>query len=66
MNPHFIFNALASLQTMILQADPGKANDYLVKLAALIRGSSRVPWLPATSRAITTQEKSPSKKNSAS
>ena len=38
MNPHFIFNALASLQTMILQADPGKANDYLVKLAALIRG----------------------------
>ncbi len=38
MNPHFIFNALASLQTMILQADPRKANDYLVKLAALIRG----------------------------
>lgn len=38
MNPHFIFNALASLQTMILRADLQKANDYLVRLAALIRG----------------------------
>lgn len=38
MNPHFIFNALASLQTMILKADLPKANDYLVRLASLIRG----------------------------
>ena len=38
MNPHFIFNALASLQTMILQADLHRANDYLVRLASLIRG----------------------------
>ncbi len=38
MNPHFIFNVLASLQTMILKADISKANDYLVKLADLVRG----------------------------
>ncbi len=38
MNPHFIFNVLASLQTMILKANISKANDYLVKLADLMRG----------------------------
>jgi sensor histidine kinase YesM len=38
MNPHFIFNVLASLQTMILGAETGKANAYLVKLSNLIRG----------------------------
>jgi ligand-binding sensor domain-containing protein/two-component sensor histidine kinase len=38
MNPHFIFNLLASLQTMILSANIEKANDYLVKMANLIRG----------------------------
>jgi hypothetical protein len=38
MNPHFIFNVLASLQSMILKANISKANDYLVKLADLIRG----------------------------
>jgi ligand-binding sensor domain-containing protein len=38
MNPHFIFNVLASLQSMILSASIDKANDYLVKLANLIRG----------------------------
>lgn len=38
MNPHFIFNVLASLQAMILKANIAKANDYLVKLADLIRG----------------------------
>jgi ligand-binding sensor domain-containing protein len=38
MNPHFIFNVLASLQSMILNANISKANDYLVKLADLIRG----------------------------
>jgi ligand-binding sensor domain-containing protein len=38
MNPHFIFNALASLQTMILSVNVEKANDYLVRLARLIRG----------------------------
>jgi hypothetical protein len=38
MNPHFVFNALASLQTMILNADLQQANTYLLKLASLIRG----------------------------
>lgn len=38
MNPHFIFNVLASFQTMILSSSIEKANDYLVKLADLIRG----------------------------
>lgn len=38
MNPHFIFNVLASLQSMILKANVSAANDYLVKLAELIRG----------------------------
>jgi len=38
MNPHFIFNALASLQSMILSVNMEKANEYLVKLSALIRG----------------------------
>ncbi|MBN2636861.1 MAG: histidine kinase [Prolixibacteraceae bacterium] len=38
MNPHFIFNVLASLQSMILKNNISKANDYLVKLAELIRG----------------------------
>jgi hypothetical protein len=38
MNPHFIFNVLASFQTMILSLNVEKANQYLVKLAALVRG----------------------------
>lgn len=38
MNPHFIFNVLASFQTMILSSSIEKANSYLVKLADLIRG----------------------------
>jgi hypothetical protein len=38
MNPHFIFNVLASFQSMILSFQSEKANQYLVKLAVLIRG----------------------------
>lgn len=38
MSPHFIFNALASLQSMILSLNMEKANDYLIRLANLIRG----------------------------
>ena len=38
MNPHFIFNVLASFQTMILSLQTEKANQYLVKLSRLIRG----------------------------
>lgn len=38
MNPHFIFNVMASLQSMILTARSEKANEYLVKMSNLIRG----------------------------
>jgi hypothetical protein len=38
MNPHFIFNVLASIQSLILTSKVSQANDYLVKLSELIRG----------------------------
>ena len=38
MNPHFIFNVMASLQSMILSANIQKANEYLVKMSNLVRG----------------------------
>ncbi|HCY40640.1 MAG TPA: hypothetical protein DHV48_04690 [Prolixibacteraceae bacterium] len=38
MNPHFIFNVMAALQSMILSANIEKANDYLVKMSNLVRG----------------------------
>ena len=38
MNPHFIFNVMASLQSMIVSANIEKANEYLVKMSNLVRG----------------------------
>jgi ligand-binding sensor domain-containing protein len=38
MNPHFIFNVLASLQSKILNNNIQQANYYLVRMAGLIRG----------------------------
>lgn len=38
LNPHFIFNVMASIQSVILQANIQKANEYLVKMSGLIRG----------------------------
>ncbi len=38
MNPHFIFNVLASLQSKILNNNIQQANFYLVRMADLIRG----------------------------
>ncbi len=38
MNPHFIFNVLASLQSKILNNNIQQANFYLVRMAGLIRG----------------------------
>ncbi len=38
MNPHFIFNVMASLQSMILSANIEKANNYLVRMSDLVRG----------------------------
>lgn len=37
INPHFIFNFLSSIQSLINQRMPEKANDYLVKFSRLIR-----------------------------
>ena len=37
MNPHFIFNALNSIQTFIMSHQPDDANDYLVKFSKLMR-----------------------------
>ncbi|HPR85682.1 MAG TPA: histidine kinase, partial [Prolixibacteraceae bacterium] len=38
LNPHFIFNVMATLQSVILSANIQKANEYLVKMSSLIRG----------------------------
>ncbi|MBR9920851.1 MAG: hypothetical protein GYB31_08425 [Bacteroidetes bacterium] len=37
MNPHFMFNALSSIQEFINLNNPRKANDYLAHFASLIR-----------------------------
>jgi hypothetical protein len=37
MNPHFIFNALSSINRFILKNDPEKASDYLTRFSRLIR-----------------------------
>lgn len=37
MNPHFIFNALGSVQNSILKGDSKQANSYLVKFSRLLR-----------------------------
>jgi len=37
MNPHFIFNSLASIQGYITEKDPRNANKYLSKFAKLMR-----------------------------
>lgn len=37
MNPHFIFNALNSIQKFIYQKSPAEANQYIVKFSKLMR-----------------------------
>jgi len=37
MNPHFVFNALNSVQNFILKNDPREASKYLTKFARLMR-----------------------------
>jgi LytS/YehU family sensor histidine kinase len=49
MNPHFIFNSLADLQSYIWSKDPVTANDYLAsfsKLLRLILENSRQEFVP--------------------
>jgi len=42
MNPHFIFNALNSVQQYILEGDVDKANRYLTKFSRLQRHSNAI------------------------
>lgn len=37
MNPHFIFNSLASIQNSIINEEPRKASKYLTKFSRLVR-----------------------------
>ena len=37
MNPHFIFNALTSIQSLILRSDTERANDYLTTFSYMLR-----------------------------
>jgi tetratricopeptide (TPR) repeat protein len=37
MNPHFIFNSLASIQNSIINEDPMKASKYLARFSKLVR-----------------------------
>jgi hypothetical protein len=49
MNPHFIFNALGSVQNSVLKGDSIKANKYLVKFSKLLRAglkASRSQLIP--------------------
>jgi len=39
MNPHFIFNALNSIQGLILQKDTNASYDYIVLFASLVRNT---------------------------
>ena len=38
MNPHFLFNSLTAIQSFILDKKNDEANNYLSKLASLVRG----------------------------
>jgi tetratricopeptide (TPR) repeat protein len=49
MNPHFIFNSLASIQNAIINEDPIKASKYLSRFSKLVRNileSSVVDFIP--------------------
>ena len=51
MNPHFIFNALTSIQNFILDQDTDKAIYYLARFSELTRDileNSRKEWIPLT------------------
>ena len=49
MNPHFVFNALNSVQNFILENDTREASKYLTKFARLMRPileNSESPMVP--------------------
>jgi len=48
MNPHFIFNALAAIQSFFFTSNPAEASGYISKFARLIRlilDNSRKTWV---------------------
>lgn len=47
MNPHFVFNALNAIQTLMLTDDPELAMSYLSKFAKLIRSIFNISGLPS-------------------
>jgi ligand-binding sensor domain-containing protein len=52
MNPHFIFNALNSIQRFLIHQENDKAEKYLLKFASLIRqtlNNSREPYISIAS-----------------
>ncbi|WP_461632445.1 tetratricopeptide repeat-containing sensor histidine kinase [Labilibaculum euxinus] len=49
MNPHFLFNSLTAIQSFILDKKNEEANNYLSRLASLVRGileNSREEFVP--------------------
>ncbi len=56
MNPHFIFNSLASIQNFIITEEPLKASKYLVKFSKLVRNildSSSEETIPLEDEIVT-------------
>ncbi len=50
MNPHFIFNALSSIQNLINRSANQEANKYLIDFSRLLRKCWRLPkrnWSPS-------------------
>ena len=49
MNPHFMFNSIASIQNFIIKEKPALASDYLSRFTKLVRqilNNSAVEWVP--------------------
>jgi LytS/YehU family sensor histidine kinase len=49
MNPHFLFNSLASIQNFIIKEKPALASDYLSRFSKLVRqilNNSIEEWVP--------------------
>ncbi len=60
LSPHFIFNFLSSMQNLISQQKPEKANNYLVKFSRLIRAymESSIKCIKLLDRSISENENS--------
>ncbi len=52
LNPHFIFNVLASIQSKVLNDQPRQASEYIVRLSKLIRNFLEASYKGNTSNSI--------------